>query len=67
MMKELFGHPNEEGLRIAKQVHNTGRAIVKTCSKELAELKQDQIHSYGPDPLIARCQGSMSAIIEPAN
>jgi len=29
-------------------------------------LKQDQIHGYGPDPLIPRCKGSMSADIEPA-
>lgn len=31
---------------------------------ELAELKQEQIHAFGPDPLIPRCKGSMSAEIE---
>lgn len=62
----IFGHPREKGLRIAEEVHVTGRSIVFTGSLELAELKQEQVHSVGPDPLIPRCKGSMSAIIEPA-
>lgn len=66
MMQKLFGHPVEKGVEIAKEVHFQGRSIVKTCSKELAELKQEQIHAFGPDPLIKRCKGSMSAEIEPA-
>jgi ATP-dependent Clp protease adaptor protein ClpS len=40
--------------------------IVLTTSKEHAEIKQEQIHAFGPDPRIARCKGSMSAVIEPA-
>jgi ATP-dependent Clp protease adaptor protein ClpS len=66
MLKELFGHPVEKGFLLAEQVDKTGRAIVLTTTKEHAELKQDQIHAYGPDPTIERCQGSMSAVIEPA-
>jgi ATP-dependent Clp protease adaptor protein ClpS len=66
MMQQLFGHPREKGMQIAIAVHTTGRAIVDTTSKERAELKRDQIHAFGPDAFIARCQGSMSAEIEPA-
>jgi len=66
MMQNLFGHPVEKGLLIAREVHETGRCIVYTCTKELAELKQEQIHAFGPDKLIDRCKGSMSAEIEPA-
>jgi ATP-dependent Clp protease adaptor protein ClpS len=67
MMQELFGHPPEKGYQIALEVHNSGRCIVLTTSKEHAELKQDQIHAYGPDPHSSKdCQGSMTAIIEPA-
>ncbi len=66
MMQQLFGHPREKGMQIAVGVHKTGRAIVDTTSKERAELKRDQIHAFGPDPLIPRCAGSMSAEIEPA-
>jgi ATP-dependent Clp protease adaptor protein ClpS len=66
MMQTLFGHPVEKGLQIAKEVHETGRCIVSTCTRELAELKQEQIHAFGPDKLIESCKGSMSADIEPA-
>lgn len=66
MMQKLFGHPPEAGYKIAETVHKTGRAIVKTCSKELAELKQEQVHAFGPDKLVPRCKGSMSCVIEPA-
>ena len=66
MMQQLFGHPVEKGLQIAKEVDQAGRCIVYTCTRELAELKQEQIHAFGPDKLIDRCQGSMSAEIEPA-
>jgi ATP-dependent Clp protease adaptor protein ClpS len=66
MLKELFGHPVEKGFKMAEQVDRTGRAVVLTTTREHAELKQDQIHAYGPDPLLDRCQGSMTAEIEPA-
>jgi len=66
MMKQLFGHPETRGYDIAKTVDSKGRAIVCTTSLERAELKRDQIHAFGADPLIPRCKGSMSAEIEPA-
>jgi ATP-dependent Clp protease adaptor protein ClpS len=66
MLQQLFGHPVEKGFQMAEEVHTRGRVIVDTTSKEPAELKRDQIHAFGPDPLIARCKGSMSATIEPA-
>jgi len=66
MLKALFGHPVEKGYQLAKIVDTKGRAIVCTTSLERAELKRDQIHAYGPDPRITRCQGSMTAEIEPA-
>jgi ATP-dependent Clp protease adaptor protein ClpS len=66
MLKMLFGHPEETGYQMALEVHTKGRVIVDTTSLERAELKQDQIHGFGPDPLIERCAGSMSAVIEPA-
>jgi ATP-dependent Clp protease adaptor protein ClpS len=65
MMKVLFGHDVEKGYEIAMTVDSEGRAIVLTTTKEHAELKQEQIHAFGPDPDLERCQGSMTAIIEP--
>lgn len=67
MLNVLFGHPPEEGYRMAMEVHTTGKVVVATTNLEHAELKRDQIHAFGPDPLVPRCKGSMSAIIEPAS
>jgi ATP-dependent Clp protease adaptor protein ClpS len=66
MLKKVFGHPIEKGYEMAQEVDATGRVIVATTNLEQAELKRDQIHTFGPDPLIPRCQGSMSATVEPA-
>jgi ATP-dependent Clp protease adaptor protein ClpS len=66
MLRQLFGHTEGVALRMAREVDSTGRVIVDTTTRERAELKRDQIHAFGPDPLIPRCQGSMSASIEPA-
>jgi ATP-dependent Clp protease adaptor protein ClpS len=66
MLKTLFGHPLEKGYRMAMEVHTRGRVVVATTNLEQAELKRDQIHAFGPDPLVPRCKGSMSATVEPA-
>ena len=66
MVQRLFGAPTPRAFAHAREVDTTGRTILLTTSREVAELKRDQIHAYGPDPTIERCQGSMSAEIEPA-
>ena len=66
MLKRIFGHSIEKAYEMAQEVDATGRVIVATTNLEQAELKRDQIHAFGPDPLIPRCKGSMSATIEPA-
>lgn len=67
MLGDLFGHPPEKAFLMAREVDMSGRVIVDTTNLERAELKRDQIHAYGADPRIERCQGSMSAEIEPAD
>lgn len=66
MLGRLFGYPSQKGQRMAREVDVMGRCIVFTTHRELAELKRDQIQSYGSDPRSARCAGSMTARIEPA-
>jgi ATP-dependent Clp protease adaptor protein ClpS len=66
MLQQIFGYPPEKGYQMACEVDTEGRVIVYTGPLEWAELKRDQIHAFGPDKLIARCQGSMSAEIEAA-
>ncbi len=66
MLNTIFGHPPEKGFQMALEVDKTGRVVVATENLEVAELKRDQVHDFGPDPLIPRCKGSMSATVEPA-
>jgi len=67
MLMQLFGYPREKSTEMAKEVDTTGRVIVLTTTKEHAELKRDQIHAFGADPFSSKtCEGSMTAIIEPA-
>lgn len=65
MLGKLFGYGEQDAYRMACEVDNHGRVIVLTTTRELAELKQEQIHAFGADHLIAHCKGSMSAILEP--
>jgi ATP-dependent Clp protease adaptor protein ClpS len=65
MLRRLCGHSEEQGYRLAHEVDSSGRAVVYTTHLELAELKRDQILSFGADPRNARCRGSMSAVVEP--
>jgi ATP-dependent Clp protease adaptor protein ClpS len=66
MLQELFFVEYEDAYLMAVEVDNCGRVIVDTTTKERAEFKRDQIHAYGPDNLLDRSAGSMSAVIEPA-
>lgn len=66
MLQGLFGHAFEEAFKMADTVNAEGRVIVATCHKELAELRQEQIQEYGPDPRLSESKGSMGATIEPA-
>ena len=67
MMKKLFAMTDEDGIQIAQKVHNVGEAICLTTTMEHAELKRDQIHAFGADPLAKDCVGAMSAAIEPVS
>ncbi len=67
MLQRLFLLSQFEAFRHAVEVDTTGRTIVITCELPQAEFARDQIHAFGPDPLLPRCKGSMSAVIEPAS
>jgi ATP-dependent Clp protease adaptor protein ClpS len=67
MLGVLFGHPVEVAFLMAQEVDRSGRVVVEVTTRERAELKQEQIHGYGPDHRLPRSQGSMSAEIEPVD
>ncbi len=66
MLGDLFGYSREKAFGIASVVDSQGQAILMTGAKDECRLKQDQIHAYGPDPLMELSVGSMSAVIETA-
>jgi len=48
-LMKVFGYPVEKSFTLTKQVHDQGKGIVWSGTRELAELKRDQIASSGPD------------------
>ena len=66
MLSRLFGHNADRAAEMAVQVTNSGRVVVMTTHKELAELKRDQILSFGADPRLQSSKSSMNAVIEAA-
>jgi len=66
MLRRLFGFQTERAYELASAVDNTGRVIVDTTTLERAELKRDQIHAFGRDWRIPRCEGSMTSVLEEA-
>lgn len=47
---KVFHYPVEKAVAHTLEAHQTGRSIVWSGSKEVAELKAEQIHSCGADP-----------------
>lgn len=66
MLRAVFGMSQEKAYLHACEVDSSKRTILLTTSREHAELKAEQVSSYGPDVRIPRCAGGMTAIIEPA-
>jgi len=66
MLGAVLGFSKERAYLHACEVDAVGRTILITTSREHAELKQEQIHAYGPDPRSADCAGGMTSIVEPA-
>lgn len=65
MLRKLFAMSPEDAFLRACQVDCEKRVVLETTTLERAELKRDQIHSFGRDWRVPHCCGSMSAVIEP--
>jgi ATP-dependent Clp protease adaptor protein ClpS len=65
MLEKLFAIAESQAWKHVIEVDSTGRTIVMTCDLTAAEFGRDQIHAFGADWRIPRCQGSMSATVEP--
>ena len=66
LLLKLFKHALPKAEELTWRIHTTGRAIVFTTHKELAELKRDQVLGYGPDPRLKASKASLRCHVEPA-
>ena len=66
LIMKLFGHAKPVAEALTWKIHNTGRAIVLTTHRELAELKREQVLSYGADPRMSISKGPIGCVIEAA-
>lgn len=64
MMSRIFQYDFKKGMEIAHRVHSEGKADVAIVPLEVAELRRDQIRTFGPDSLVEDCYTSMFATIE---
>ena len=67
LLMKLFGHPLAKAQELTLTIHTTGRAVVYTGPREVAELKADQITTVHevrePD---GRDLGPLGCEVEPA-
>jgi ATP-dependent Clp protease adaptor protein ClpS len=66
MLGKIFGYDLDKAYAMTREVDMSGRVIVATVHKELAELRVEQIQEYGPDHRMRHSAGSMKASMEPA-
>ena len=67
MLTKIFRHPFDRAVKITVEVDKVGKGIAWTGHLELAELKRDQILTYGADWRMPQVStGSIRATIEPA-
>jgi len=66
MLGRVLGYGKEKAYAIACIVDSEWQAVLETTSYDECSRHQNLIHSYGADPRIERCLGSMSAVVEPA-
>jgi ATP-dependent Clp protease adaptor protein ClpS len=52
--QKVFGYNQQRCVLLAKEIDEKGRAVVWTGSKEVAELKKEQLQGMGPDIYASR-------------
>ena len=60
LLRSLFHNPRDEAVRLTREIHETGSALITRTSREQAELYVEQVRS------LARPRGyPLTATIEP--
>jgi ATP-dependent Clp protease adaptor protein ClpS len=65
VLVKVFGHKLEQCIQLMFEAHETGRSIVWSGSKEVAELKQEQVQTFS-EKKGGRDIGPLGCEIEPA-
>ena len=47
VFKQLFGYSQAKATKLMLQVHNEGKAVVSSGTREKAELDVSRLHAYG--------------------
>jgi ATP-dependent Clp protease adaptor protein ClpS len=65
VLRKVFGYPQEKSFGLMMEAHKTGRAVIWTGPKEVAELKGEQIDTHH-EKRPGRDLGPLGYRIEPA-
>ncbi|QDU63205.1 ATP-dependent Clp protease adapter protein ClpS [Planctomycetes bacterium Pan216] len=49
ILQQICGHSATKAYQLTLEAHNSGRSLIWSGALEVAELKRDQIRSFGPD------------------
>ncbi len=66
VLRKALGFSEERAIIVTHEAHSKGRAVVWTGSKEVAELKVEQMRSFHEIHLDGRKLGPLGVTIEPA-
>jgi ATP-dependent Clp protease adaptor protein ClpS len=66
VLRKALGYTEERAQQLTKQADTSGRAVVWTGPKEVAELKADQIRTFSEIRADGTKLGPLGCTIEPA-
>jgi ATP-dependent Clp protease adaptor protein ClpS len=66
VLRKVFGYTVEKCVELMLEAHNKGRVAVWIGALEVAELKADQIRSFGADPFVKKDGHPLGVSVEPA-
>lgn len=67
VLRKALGYTQERAWKLTMQAHHAGRSVVWTGSKEVAELKLDQIRTFHEVRIVDQLSlGPLDCVIEPA-
>jgi ATP-dependent Clp protease adaptor protein ClpS len=66
VLRKALGYSEERAFQLTNQAHTSGRAVVWTGPKEVAELKAEQITTFHEIRADNRSLGPLGCTIEPA-